>query len=819
MSRRCVIIFASFLVASGLAHGQCNYTASYPSSVATDANLFVARDGIQTSLSAAMAAGDAIAVVKNSTGWAINMIATVESEKMLVTAVATNVLTVSRAFGGTSAASHASGKLVSAFINCDHHEAMKKEVQAIETALGTNLSNIPSAPVTNSAGYNFSAYSCDGSATCTVGGSSGMSLIAGNNTLTMRPVPLGVAGSHTLAAHLPHLLYVSGGVGTAEACAISGGSGTSGQASGQIIINCANTHSGAWTLASNTTGVQEAVYAAGPTGRVSVAGGVIDLWANICTGAQCATADVAALTIPDGYSTSVRGQGVGATTFRTHQTTGAWIREDYFTGGSAGISDLGDFSITDNSGTFHTSGQMVHAKYHGDGVISHIFANYCYDCYFAEGEIHDFWQDLTGGASHYGLKIGCAGVNYPTCLSYGTYSLLNLTSLGSGAHAIHIEAPTAGIIIDSPFLGAVSNTGNVAIYIAANGTDPLNEIQIGGACIIDGHAAGVEVMGNGSSYVSNSITVSGCRINSATYGVYAASYVSGLMLSNNVINSALGVAPDRAILLSQTQNTQIQNNHIGSDGDAGLLLQTANTNVDFTGNVVGVEAGLQPTTAVSVGGTVTGFRMRNNVLSGASGAYTSGGLTPSGFAFSANAGIDDVIPSVASAATLAFPVNPTFTITGTTNVTAVSMVLAAGARGTFVPTGGTITFTAGASIGNSFIAKQNVPVTWYWDGTLMWLGGQVPTLANSFNYIASETGANNAIAGTLTGVTLGAGLTVTVQLAHTLQAGANTFNLNGGGALNIKSSRNAANDIGTAYAATGQITLRYDGTQWVDISQ
>lgn len=101
---------------------------------------------------------------------------------------------------------------------------------------------------------------------------------------------------------------------------------------------------------------------------------------------------------------------------------------------------------------------------------------------------------------------------------------------------------------------------------------------------------------------------------------------------------------------------------------------------------------------------------------------------------------------------------------------------------------------------------------------------QATVLAKTPNYIASETGANNAIAGALTdavgtAVPLAAGLRVTVQLAHTLQAGANTFNLNGGGALGIKSGRNVANDIGVAYAATGTITLQYDGTRWVDVAQ
>jgi hypothetical protein len=97
--------------------------------------------------------------------------------------------------------------------------------------------------------------------------------------------------------------------------------------------------------------------------------------------------------------------------------------------------------------------------------------------------------------------------------------------------------------------------------------------------------------------------------------------------------------------------------------------------------------------------------------------------------------------------------------------------------------------------------------------------GSGSTVTGPINYIATETGANNAIAGALAGVTLQAGLEVSVKLAHTLQAGANTFNLNGGGAVAIKSHYNIANNIATVYAATGVITMIYDGTEWLDMAQ
>lgn len=92
------------------------------------------------------------------------------------------------------------------------------------------------------------------------------------------------------------------------------------------------------------------------------------------------------------------------------------------------------------------------------------------------------------------------------------------------------------------------------------------------------------------------------------------------------------------------------------------------------------------------------------------------------------------------------------------------------------------------------------------------------------NFIASETGTNNAIAGSLSDVAgnvvaLATGLAVGVVLAHTLQAGANTFAFNSAGTKNIKSHFNKANNIATAYAVGSIVGLIYDGVEWQDQAQ
>lgn len=89
----------------------------------------------------------------------------------------------------------------------------------------------------------------------------------------------------------------------------------------------------------------------------------------------------------------------------------------------------------------------------------------------------------------------------------------------------------------------------------------------------------------------------------------------------------------------------------------------------------------------------------------------------------------------------------------------------------------------------------------------------------SVNYIATENGANNAIAcAAASGPALAIGLVVTVLLAHSLQAGANTFAYNGGATAAIKLNTNPATDIGTAYVSGGVIVLFYTGSVWLELS-
>lgn len=257
---------------------------SFPTSIYTP---LVAKNNVQTTLTSAMTSGDTTAVVASTTGWAANMMAyicdttTVTSsvarcsgtfEVMKVTAVPSSVLlTVTRAQDGTSAIAHSSGKGVLNAPTAIYNTWVNNEVLAIETALGTNLSNIPTSPIMGSATYNFAAQSPTSPATLT----------AGSRTITLPGgCPSGVNGTDS-----GHRLAVLGG-GTNEAALITGGDCTSGATGSThtVTLTIANSHSAGYTIASATAGIQEAIQVlntAGTGGRVYVPKGTLTIYGPI----------------------------------------------------------------------------------------------------------------------------------------------------------------------------------------------------------------------------------------------------------------------------------------------------------------------------------------------------------------------------------------------------------------------------------------------------------------------------------------------------------------------------------------------------------
>jgi len=216
--------------------------AAFPGRLATDADLMIAVDRQQTRLALPLNASDTSMTVLDPSSIGANNLLTIDAEIVKTTgAPAGNVVPISRGFDGTTPALHLASAVVSGFVDAYHHNGLAAEVEAIEQALGPNLSNIASAGTFNSGVYDF------------VPQTPGGTLSPGLNVIPLSPVPRGINGSNT-----KHYLYISGGTGTAEAVLISGGTAVSGAASGTVIVSCANSHSGQWTIQSATKGIQEA---------------------------------------------------------------------------------------------------------------------------------------------------------------------------------------------------------------------------------------------------------------------------------------------------------------------------------------------------------------------------------------------------------------------------------------------------------------------------------------------------------------------------------------------------------------------------------
>jgi hypothetical protein len=254
----------------------CAQTAKYPSSIVTDGDLGVASNLANTTLAAGITPSATSFTVRSAAGIAANVFLTLSNAEIVkVCGVTGTTIQVGdsscpnidgRGFDGTTATYHSSGGAVRSYPISKNHNQLAAEVKAIQNTLGVNLSNVPgfNAPYKLATTYNFTPQSPGGS------------LIAGANSITMTPVPAGVNGSDT-----DHYLYVSGGVGAAEACLIIGGSGVAGDASGQIIIQCAGPHSGAWTVGPVAGGIQEGVCALPAAGGEVVVTSDVTLYANV----------------------------------------------------------------------------------------------------------------------------------------------------------------------------------------------------------------------------------------------------------------------------------------------------------------------------------------------------------------------------------------------------------------------------------------------------------------------------------------------------------------------------------------------------------
>ena len=128
--------------------------ANYPTSLSTDANLYIAVNGLQTTLASSITNSVTTIPLTSTSGFPTAGLVTIDNNEVVsYTGVSGSNLTgCTRGADGTTALSHSTGVTVGLTVVAKHHNALKDEVIAIETALGTNLSNVFPATATTGSG-------------------------------------------------------------------------------------------------------------------------------------------------------------------------------------------------------------------------------------------------------------------------------------------------------------------------------------------------------------------------------------------------------------------------------------------------------------------------------------------------------------------------------------------------------------------------------------------------------------------------------------------------------------------------------------------
>lgn len=125
-------------------------SAKWPTSIAGDADLYIAVNSLQTTLSGSINSIVTTITLASTTGFPTAGAVTIDSEVLFYTGVSGATLTgITRGSDGTTAASHNSGVPVGATIVAFHHNGLMAEIEAIETSLNFTASR---AMTSNSSG-------------------------------------------------------------------------------------------------------------------------------------------------------------------------------------------------------------------------------------------------------------------------------------------------------------------------------------------------------------------------------------------------------------------------------------------------------------------------------------------------------------------------------------------------------------------------------------------------------------------------------------------------------------------------------------------
>jgi hypothetical protein len=170
-----------------------------------------------------------------------------------------------------------------------------------------------------------------------------------------------------------------------------------------------------------------------------------------------------------------------------------------------------------------------------------------------------------------------------------------------------------------------------------------------------------------------------------------------------------------------TLNLKVRGCAIYNNGSAtGIAIGAGVDGVTITDNTIGNDAGWgsgSQAYGIFFSGAVTRFVLSGNTFKNNVTAQLSGVPALTASAIGPNAGIDDVAPTIASAASITLNWNPGCKISGTTTVTTISGGWA-GRSVRFMKTdAGPVTIGGGGNVPLAHTLVQNGSLTLTWDGT------------------------------------------------------------------------------------------------------
>jgi hypothetical protein len=424
--------------------------AFWPSSVATNANLYVAVNSLQTTLSTGINSGDTSIILASATGFPVAGAVVIGNEVIFYTGVSGSTLTgCTRGADGTTAAAHSTGVPVGAAIVAFHHNGMKDEVIAIESYLDTVLGKGTSVTATEFAYVH--------GVTSAIQTQMDLKAPKASPTFTgtvviPTPFTVGAVSVTATGTEMNYLVGVSSAIQTQLGL----------KATDSLVAHLAGAEvfTGAKTFQSSTLLLQEA----GSTDVVTVA--VASLAASRL------------YTVPDAGAAASFVMSEGASTLNAVRTFGSGII------GAAGAVGAVSFGVGGATNGIYLGGTNI------VGVVTNGVERWIFD---ASGNL---------SANNHGGVIWAGPSNSATFPDHSFYGDTNsgLRSTGADALALTVGASDA-LTIDSS--GRNKRPLQPCFLVTGNGSDQTNATGDGTVVTV---VYGTESYDVGSNFASNTFT-------------------------------------------------------------------------------------------------------------------------------------------------------------------------------------------------------------------------------------------------------------------------------------------------------------------------